>query len=73
MTVTQIDIDQDALDRVVALSNVKTKKEAVNLALRYYAEKQERAARIARHFERARHWGAVEDAERLHQAEKEAR
>ena len=57
----------------MALSNVKTKKEAVNLALRYYAEKQERAARIGRHFERARHWGAVEDAERLHRAEKELR
>jgi Arc/MetJ family transcription regulator len=73
MAVTQIDIDQDALDRAMALSNVKTKKEAVNLALRYYAEKQERAARIGRHFERARHWGAVEDAERLHRAEKELR
>ena len=33
----------------------------------------ERAARIGRHFERARRWGAVEDAEREHQAEKEAR
>jgi len=73
MAVTQIDIDEDALDRVMALSRVKTKKEAVNLALRYYAEKQERAARIGRHFERARHWGAVEDAERLHRAEKELR
>ncbi len=29
------------------------------------AARQERAARIGRHFERARHWGAVEDAERL--------
>lgn len=73
MAVTQIDIDQDALDRVMALSNAKTKKEAVNLALRYYAEKQERAARIGLHFERARQWGAVEDAEQLHRAEKEAR
>ncbi len=73
MAVTQIDIDEDALDRAMALSNVKTKKEAVNLALRYYAEKQERAARIGRHFERARHWGAVDDAERLHRAEKELR
>jgi len=73
MAVTQIDIDEDALDLAMALSNVKTKKEAVNLALRYYAEKQERAARIGRHFERARHWGAVEDAERLHRAEKELR
>ncbi|MEK2488945.1 hypothetical protein WN990_05220 [Kitasatospora purpeofusca] len=34
------------------------------------AERQERAARIGRHFERARHWGAVEDAERLHRSEK---
>jgi Arc/MetJ family transcription regulator len=73
MAVTQIDIDEDALDRAMALSKAKTKKEAVNLALQYYAEKQERAARIARHFERARQWGAVEDAERLHRAEKELR
>jgi Arc/MetJ family transcription regulator len=71
MAVTQIDIDQDVLDRAMALSKAKTKKDAVNLALRYYAEKQERAARIGRHFERARQWGAVEDAERLHRAEKE--
>jgi Arc/MetJ family transcription regulator len=73
MAVTQIDIDQDALDRTMALSKAKTKKEAVNLALQYYAEKQERAARIGQHFERARHWGAVEEAERLHRVEKEAR
>ncbi|MGH3182435.1 MAG: type II toxin-antitoxin system VapB family antitoxin, partial [Streptosporangiaceae bacterium] len=73
MSVTQIDIDDDALERVMALSRAKTKKEAVNLALRFYADKQERAARIARHFERARHWGALEDAERLHRAEKETR
>jgi len=73
MAVTQIDIDQDALDRAMAMSKAKTKKEAVNLALRYYAEKQERAARIAQHFERARHWEAVRDAERLHRAEKELR
>jgi Arc/MetJ family transcription regulator len=70
MSVTQIDIDEDALDRTMALSGARTKKDAVNLALRYYAERQERAARIARHFERAQSWGATEDAERLHQAEK---
>jgi len=73
MSVTQIDIDDDALERVVALSRAKTQKEAVNLALQFYAEKQERAARISRPFERARHWGALEDAERLHRAEKENR
>jgi Arc/MetJ family transcription regulator len=71
MSVTQIDIDEDALERVMTLSGAKTKKEAVNLALQFYAEKQERAARIARHFERALHWGALEDTERLHRAEKE--
>jgi Arc/MetJ family transcription regulator len=73
MSVTQVDIDDDALERAMALSKVRTKKEAVNLALRFYAEQQERAARIGRHFERARAWGAVEDAERAHQAEKRNR
>ncbi|MEU3396975.1 type II toxin-antitoxin system VapB family antitoxin [Streptomyces filamentosus] len=72
MAVTQIDIDEDALERAMTLSKARTKKEAVNLALRFYADRQERAARIGRHFERARHWGAVEDAERRHQAEKDA-
>jgi Arc/MetJ family transcription regulator len=73
MSVTQIDIDEDALERAMTLSGAKTKKEAVNLALQFYAEKQERAARIARHFERASRWGALEDAERVHRAEKESR
>lgn len=73
MAVTQIDIDDDALQRAMALSKARTKKEAVNLALRFYADRQERAARISRHFERARQWGAVEDAERRHQAEKDSR
>ncbi|MBB0246272.1 type II toxin-antitoxin system VapB family antitoxin [Streptomyces alkaliphilus] len=70
---TQIDIDDEVLARAMALSKVRTKKEAVNLALRFYSEQQERAARIGRHFARAEHWGAIEDAERLHRAEKSAR
>jgi Arc/MetJ family transcription regulator len=73
MGVTQIDIDDDALERAMAMSGAKTKKEAVNLALQFYADKQERAARIARHFDRAQHWHALDDAERLHRAEKEIR
>ncbi|MFD5038699.1 type II toxin-antitoxin system VapB family antitoxin [Streptomyces sp. NPDC058377] len=73
MSVTQIDIDDDALERTMVLSKARTKKEAVNLALRYYADQQDRAARISRHFERARSWGAVEDAERRHRAEKNDR
>jgi Arc/MetJ family transcription regulator len=53
MSVTQINIDDEALERAVTVSNAKTKREAVNLALRYYVESQERAARIGRHFDRA--------------------
>lgn len=70
MGITQVDLDEEALQRVIALSRVRTKEEAVNLALRYYAKRQEWAACIGRHFERARNWGAVEDAEQLHNAEK---
>lgn len=73
MSLTQIDIDDDALERAMALSKVRTKKEAVNLALHFYADRQERAARIGRHFERARDWGAVEDAERLQRDKKRSR
>ncbi|MFE6504002.1 type II toxin-antitoxin system VapB family antitoxin [Kitasatospora sp. NPDC057738] len=73
MSVTQIDIDEEALERAMAVAGVRTKKDAVNLALRFYAEQQERAACLTRHFERAQHWEAVERAERLHRAEKDAR
>jgi Arc/MetJ family transcription regulator len=73
MSVTQINIDDEALERAMALSNAMTKREAVNLALHYYVESQERAARIGRHFDRARHWGAVQDAARQHQQEKDDR
>lgn len=34
-------------------------------------DRQDRAACIGRHFERARQWGVVEDAERRHRAEKD--
>ncbi|MFH9196927.1 type II toxin-antitoxin system VapB family antitoxin [Streptomyces anulatus] len=71
MSVTQIDIDDEALERAMALSRARTTEETVDIALRFYAERQERAARIGRHFDRARTWGAVEDAERRHRAEKD--
>ena len=67
---TRIDIDEDALERLMTLAGVRTEDEAVNLALSFYVEQQERAARISRNHERADEWGAVGDAERLHQAEK---
>ncbi|MDG9681630.1 type II toxin-antitoxin system VapB family antitoxin [Streptomyces sp. DH18] len=71
MSVNRIDIDDEALERAMVLSKARTKKETVNIALRFYAEQQERAARIGRHFDRARAWGAVEDAEQRHWAEKD--
>ncbi|MBN3930161.1 GNAT family N-acetyltransferase [Streptomyces verrucosisporus] len=43
------------------------------LATDPHPEQQEHEVRISRHFERARKWGAVEDAERLHDAEKRDR
>ncbi|MFI8197411.1 type II toxin-antitoxin system VapB family antitoxin [Streptomyces sp. NPDC085942] len=73
MSVTRIDMDDEALERAMTLSKAPTKKETVNIALRFYAEQQERAARLSRHFDRARTWGAVEDAERRHRAEKDGR
>ena len=62
MSVTQIDIDDDALERAMTLSRAKTKKEAVNLALRFYADKQERAARIAKGAESAAPPEAIAEA-----------
>ncbi|MDJ1639336.1 type II toxin-antitoxin system VapB family antitoxin [Streptomyces pakalii] len=70
MSVTRIDVDDEVLERAMALSTARTQEETVSIALRFYAEQQERAARIGRHFDRARTWGAVEDAERRHRAEK---
>ena len=72
MAITQINLDEEALERVMALSHAKTKRDAVNLALAFYASQQERAARIARHFDRAQQWGAVADAEQRHRAEKDS-
>lgn len=53
MSVTRIDLDDEALERAMALSRARTKKETANIALRFYAEQQERAARIGRHFAHA--------------------
>jgi hypothetical protein len=40
------------------------------MALQFYAHKQERAARIARHSGRAQHWQELDYAERPHRAGK---
>lgn len=56
MSATQIDIDDDALAEAMRLSNAKTKKEMVNLALREYAERRRRTEARMRHLERAQQW-----------------
>ena len=47
MSVTRVDIDDDVLERAMALSGAKTKKDAVNLALRFYAEKHIRCGGVS--------------------------
>ena len=54
MALTQIDIDEDALNEAMRLSGAKTKKDTVNLALREFAGRHRRVA-VALRAGRARH------------------
>jgi Arc/MetJ family transcription regulator len=72
MSVTQIDIDDEALSEAMRLMGATTKKETVNTALREYAQRIKRleaaeklAARAAR--------GEFDGAVAAHDAEKAAR
>lgn len=56
MTVTQIDLDDDALVEVMRIAGVHTKKEAVNLALRDYVARFRRIDALARSREQAKDW-----------------
>jgi Arc/MetJ family transcription regulator len=69
MGVTQIDIDDDALDETMRLSGETTKKGAVNLALREYAARHRRVAALERSAVHAAQWD-YEGWERLRRAEK---
>ncbi len=46
MALTQIDIDDDALNEAMRLSGAKTKKDTVNLALREFAARHRRVAAL---------------------------
>lgn len=46
MTVTQIDLDDEALAEAMRLSGARSKKETVNLALREYAARHRRIAKL---------------------------
>jgi Arc/MetJ family transcription regulator len=69
MSVTTIDLDDDALAKALRFSGGATKKDVVNAALREYAERHERAAQRARHFQAAQQWD-YGGWQQLHEAEK---
>lgn len=56
MTVTQIDLDDEALTEAMRLSGAKSKKETVNLALREYAARHRRIAALEHHAAAAQAW-----------------
>ncbi len=56
MTVTQIDLDDDALAEAMRLSGARSKKETVNLALREYAARHSRIAAIDHYAAAAQGW-----------------
>lgn len=56
MSVTTIDLDDDALEKAMRVAGGGTKKDVVNAALREYAERHERATLVAKHFRTAQQW-----------------
>ena len=56
MSVTQIDLDDEALAEVMRIAGVHTKKEAVNLAMRDYVERSRRIEALARSRDQAKSW-----------------
>lgn len=56
MSVTQIDLDDDALNEVMRIAGVRTKKDAVNLAMRDYVDRFRRIEALARSREHATGW-----------------
>jgi Arc/MetJ family transcription regulator len=56
MTVTQIDLDDDALAEAMRLSGARSKKETVNLALREYAARHRRIAALDHYAAAAQAW-----------------
>jgi Arc/MetJ family transcription regulator len=56
MAVTQIDLDDEALAEAMRLSGARSKKEAVNLALREYAARHRRIAALDQYAAVAQGW-----------------
>lgn len=56
MSVTRIDLDDDALNEAMRLSGSKTKKETVNVALREYAARHRRMGALDTFATKAEQW-----------------
>jgi Arc/MetJ family transcription regulator len=69
MTVTQVDIDEEALADAMRLSGLRTKKDTVNLALREFAARHRRIASLEQYAALAADWDYA-DWERRRVAEK---
>lgn len=70
MAVTQIDLDDEALAEVMRISGVRTKKEAVNLALREYVMRERRAESFVQWIKLGKELD-YEGWKRMHDAEKD--
>jgi Arc/MetJ family transcription regulator len=70
MSLTTLDLDDDALEAAMRLSGLKTKKDVVNHALREFADRHERIAALERYAEIGAGWD-YDHWEREHKAEKD--
>jgi Arc/MetJ family transcription regulator len=71
MSITQIDLNDEALAKAMGLMGTKTKKDTVNAALLDYVERMERLKAAERLFERGQR-GEFDAAAEAHQAAKKA-
>ncbi|MFI0980160.1 type II toxin-antitoxin system VapB family antitoxin [Streptomyces sp. NPDC021093] len=69
MSLTTIDLDDEALAEAMRVSGIRTKKEAVNTALREFTERHRRIAALEHYAGVAQTWD-YESWERRHAAEK---
>jgi len=69
MSLTTIDVDDEALTEAMRVSGIRTKKEAVNTALREFAERHKRIEAYEYYAGLAETWD-YESWERQHRAEK---
>jgi Arc/MetJ family transcription regulator len=69
MTVTQIDLDDDALAEAMRLSGERSKKATVNLALREYAARHRRIAALDYYVAVGQAWD-FEGWQQMHSASK---